>query len=128
MNRSRHPFDEIGIGRIIELIISTFEKANQLGELELRDLGTTRDNGRTMQVIEGILPKDPAKQYYCYRAIVTIDEEWKLPVAVKVYDWDDRLIEHYRYTNIQINPGLTDLDFSTGNPNYDFPKTRINRK
>jgi outer membrane lipoprotein-sorting protein len=51
-----------------------------------------------------------------------------LPVAVKVYDWDDRLIEHYRYTNIQINPGLTDLDFSTENPNYDFPKTRINRR
>jgi outer membrane lipoprotein-sorting protein len=128
MDRSRHPFDEIGIGRIIDLIISTFEKANQLGELELRDLGTARDNGRAMQVIEGILPKDPAKKYYCYRAIVTIDEKWKLPVAVKVYDWDDRLIEHYRYTNIQINPGLTDLDFSTENPNYDFPKTRINRR
>ncbi len=128
MARSRHPFDEIGIGRVIDLIISTFEKANQAGDLELRDLGTTREDGRALRVIEGILPKNPAKKYYCYRAIVTIDEDWRLPVAVKVYDWDDRLVEHYRYSNIQINPGLTDLDFSTENTNYNFPKTRINRR
>lgn len=128
MARSRHPFDEIGIGRIIDLIISTFEKANQAGDLELRDLGAAREDGRAMRVIEGILPKDPAQKYYCHRAIVTIDEEMKLPVAVKVYDWDDNLIEHYRYTNIQLNPGLTDLDFSAENPDYNFPKTRINRR
>ncbi len=81
MSRSRHPFDEIGIGRIIELIISTFEKANQAGELEMRDRGTVNEDGRNVRVIEGILPKDPAKKYYCYRAIVSIDENLKLPVA-----------------------------------------------
>jgi outer membrane lipoprotein-sorting protein len=128
MERSRHPFDEIGIGRIIDLIISTFEKANQAGELEMRDLGNTREDGRTVRVIEGILPKDTAKKYYCYRAIVTIDEELKLPVGVKVFDWTDKQVEHYRYSNLKINPGLTDLDFSVGNPAYEFPKTRINRR
>ena len=128
MDRSRHPFDEIGIGRVIELITSTFEKANQAGDLEMRDRGGVKEDGRAMRVIEGILPKDPAKKYYCYRAIVTIDEVLKLPVAVKVYDWNDKLIEDYRYKNIQINPGLTDLDFSPDNPNYGFPDTRINRR
>ncbi len=128
MARSRHPFDEIGIGRVIDLIVSNFEKANQAGDLEMRDLGAAREEGREMRVIEGILPKDPSKNYYCYRAIVTIDEGWKLPVAVKVYDWNDKLVEHYRYSNIQINPRLTDLDFSTENPDYNFPKTRINRR
>lgn len=116
MSRSRHPFNEIGIGRVIDLIISTFEKANQAGELDLRDRGISREEGRSMRVIEGVLPKDPAKNYYCYRAIVTIDEILKLPVGVKVYDWSDNLVEHYRYTNVQINPGLTDLDFSPENP------------
>ena len=128
MDRSRHPFDEIGIGRIIDLITATFEKANQAGDLEMRDLGATREEGRALRVIEGVLPKDPAKKYYCYRAIVTIDEELKLPVRVKVYDWNDKLIENYRYKNIQINPGLTDQDFSPENPNYSFPTTRINRR
>lgn len=128
MSRSRHPFDEIGIGRIIDLIISTFEKANQTGELEMRDLGVTREGDRSLRFIEGILPKDPAKKYYCYRAIVGIDEELKLPVAVKVYDWNDKLIEHYRYSNVQINVGLTDLDFDPKNPAYEFPETRINRR
>ena len=128
MGRSRHPFDEIGIGRIIELIASTFEKANQAGDLEMRDLGSAKEDGRALRVIEGVLPKDPAKKYYCYRAIVTIDEELKLPVRVKVYDWNDKLVEHYRYTNIQINSGLTDQDFSLENPNYSFPTTRINRR
>lgn len=128
MSRSRHSFDEIGIGRIIDLITATFEKANQAGDLEMLDLGTTREEGRAMRVIEGVLPKDPAKKYYCYRAIVTIDEGLKLPVAVKVYDWTDKLVEHYRYTNIQINPGLTDREFSPENPDYGFPMTRINRR
>ena len=128
LDRSRHPFNEIGIGRMIDLIISTFDKANQAGDLEMRDLGIVREDGRSMRVIEGVLPMDPAKKYYCYRAIVTLDEGWRLPVAVKVYDWSDKLVEHYRYTNIQINPGLTDLDFSPENPNYGFPKTRINRR
>ena len=128
MSRSRHPFSEIGIGRIIELLISTFEKANQAGELEMRDRGTVNEDGRNVRVIEGILPKDPAKKYYCYRAIVSIDENLKLPVAVKVYDWSDKLIEDYRYKNVQINQGLTDIDFSPENPNYAFPKTRINRR
>ena len=128
MGRSRHPFDEIGIGRIIDLITATFEKANQAGDFEMRDLGTSREEGRSMRVIEGVLPKDPAKKYYCYRAIVTIDEGLKLPVAVKVYDWTDKLVEYYRYKNIQINPGLTDQDFSPENPNYSFPTTRINRR
>ena len=128
MSRSRHPFNEIGIGRVIDLIISTFEKANQAGELDLRDRGISREEGRSMRVIEGVLPKDPAKNYYCYRAIVTIDEILKLPVGVKVYDWSDNLVEHYRYTNVQINPGLTDLDFSPENPSYNFPTTRINRR
>ena len=128
MSRSRHSFDEIGIGRIIDLITATFEKANQAGDLEMRDLGATREGGRALRVIEGVLPKDPAKKYYCYRAIVTIDEELKLPVRVKVYDWNDKLIENYRYKNIQINPGLTDQDFSPENPNYSFPTTRINRR
>ena len=128
MGRSRHPFDDIGIGRIIELITSTFEKANQAGDLEMRDLGSAKEDGRALRVIEGVLPKDPAKKYYCYRAIVTIDDELKLPVGVNVYDWNDKLIEDYRYKNIQINPGLTDQDFSPENPNYSFPTTRINRR
>ena len=128
MSRSRHPFDEVGIGRIIELITSTFEKANQAGDLEMRDRGTIIEDGRKLRVIEGILPKDPAKKYYCYRAIVSIDESLKLPVAVKVYDWDDKLIEDYRYKNLQINLGLTDIEFSPENPSYGFPTTRINRR
>ena len=128
MGRSRHPFDEIGIGRIIDLITATFEKADQAGDLEMRDLGTTREEGRAMRVIEGVLPKDPAKKYYCYRAIVTVDEEFKLPVRVKVYDWNDTLIENYHYKNIQINPGLTAMEFSPENPDYGFPTTRINRR
>ena len=127
MGRSRHPFDEIGIGRMIDLLINSFEKANAAGDLRLVDHGTVQETGRTLRIIEGILPRDPAKKYYCYRAIVTIDEGWKLPVAVKVYDWDDKLVEHYRYSDIQINPGLSDLDFDPKNTGYDFPARRYRR-
>ena len=127
MGRSRHPFDEIGIGRMIDLLITSFEKANAAGDLLLVDRGTVQETGRTLRMVEGILPRSPEKKYYCYRAVVTIDEGWKLPVAVKVYDWDDRLVEHYRYSDIHINPGLSDLDFDPKNPGYDFPARRYRR-
>ena len=127
MGRSRHPFDEIGIGRMIDLLINSFEKANAAGDLRLVDHGAVQETGRTLRMVEGILPRSPEKKYYCYRAVVTIDEGWKLPVAVKVYDWDDRLVEHYRYSDIHINPGLSDLDFDPKNPGYDFPERRYRR-
>ena len=110
-----------------ELITSNFERAGRAGDLEVRDLGRQTEDGRTLRMFEGILPSNPAKKYYGYRATVAIDEEWKLPVAVKVYDWDDKLVENYHYSDIRVNVGLSDKDFDPANPDYNFPNIRIRR-
>ena len=127
MERNRHTAEEIGIGYMTELITSNFERAGRAGDLEVRDLGTQTEDGRTLRVFEGILPSNPTKNYYGYRATVAIDEEWKLPVAVKVYDWDDKLVENYHYSDIRVNVGLSDKDFDPANPDYNFPNIRIRR-
>lgn len=43
-------------------------------------------------------------------------------IMIKATSWDHagRLFESYEYPKLNLNPGLTDLDFDPDNPNYDF--------
>ncbi|MBI3988113.1 MAG: DUF1571 domain-containing protein [candidate division NC10 bacterium] len=122
---SRHPITDVGIGKLLDLIILNAERGRQRGELRLIDHGTIEDGGRRTRRIEGILPGDPKAGYYCYRLIVHLDDETKLPVKVLVYDWDDQLVEAYAYTALRLNPGLTARDFDPTNPAYGFPGWRF---
>ena len=38
-------------------------------------------------------PKEKAKGYYCYRAIINFDTKTKMPIRVRIYDWDESLVE-----------------------------------
>ena len=57
-------------------------------------------------------------------ARVLVDNEYTVPVYYAAFGWgkDDELVplEEYAYTNLQINIGLTDLDFDIENPDYHF--------
>ena len=48
------------------------------------------------------------------------DLESKLPIQIAIYDAEDRLTEKYGYEHLQLNVGLTDLDFEPTNPDYRF--------
>ena len=60
------------------------------------------------------MPKDAAKGYYCYRCIVNLDLETKMPIKTRIFDWDNRLVECYGYER------LSDKDFDPKNPEYHF--------
>ena len=60
------------------------------------------------------IPIDYAKQIILY-----IDKEKLIPVGVKVYD-EKGLFEDYFYTNVEINPEFSDIDFQSSNPAYGF--------
>jgi outer membrane lipoprotein-sorting protein len=123
MKQSRHPITDVGFGHLIELIGATVRRAAGRGELTLIE-HERPSGGRTLEVR---LPRDPRQGYYCYRAVVTIDDETRLPVAIAVYDWDDRLVERYEYRDLAIDPPLTAADFDPGNPAYGFPTWRVKR-
>jgi hypothetical protein len=76
--------------------------------------------GRRIQSLELIFPRDHRNGYYCYRCIISLDIEKRVPIRVQVFDWEDRLIEDYGYEDLTFNAGLTDADFDPRNPKYKF--------
>ena len=59
------------------------------------------------------------------------DDELDVPVRFTTYTWPratgDRpiLVEAYTYTDIRLNPGLTDAEFDVANPSYGFDEQRV---
>ena len=62
-----------------------------------------------------------------------IDSEFSLPVAIKNYGWPDEttdtakideltLVEHYRFTEIEMAQDTSDTDFDSQNAAYAFQK------
>ena len=120
MKGSRHPVTDSGIENIVKLIKGNLEKGLKAHEINLKEQGEEKIYGRTTKRIEVIFPKSKAKGYYCYRALINLDAETKLPVRVQIYDWDDTLLESYGYEAIKLNAGLTEADFDPTNSEYRF--------
>jgi len=125
MDKSRHPVTDVGIGRLLDLVGDNARRAARNGVLRVLDRGTGEVGGRRVRQVEGILPKDPGAGYYAYRVQLSFDEESRLLIRAVVYDWSDRLVEDFSYTQLRINPGLTGLDFDPSNKEYGFSIWRI---
>jgi len=120
MENSRHPITEAGLENLVKKIGSNLQRGLRAGELTSKDHGEQTVYGRKTRELEGVLPKDPSKGYYCYRCIVNLDVETKMPVRTQIFDWEDQLIECYGYEHLSLNPGLSDKDFDPKNPGYHF--------
>jgi outer membrane lipoprotein-sorting protein len=120
MKNSRHPITEAGLETLIKKIGADLRRGLQAGELTAIDHGEQMVYGRKTRELEGVLPKDPAKGYYCYRCIVNLDAETRMPIKTQIFDWENQLIECYGYEHLRLNPGLSDKDFDPQNPDYHF--------
>lgn len=120
MKNSRHPITEAGLENLVKKIGSNLRRGLRAGELTSIDHGEHIVYRRKTRELEGILPRDPAKGYYCYRCIVDLDVETKMPIKTRIFDWNNQLVESYGYENLKLNPGLTDSDFDPKNPEYHF--------
>lgn len=120
MENSRHPITDAGLENLVKLIGSNLRRGLRAGELTTKDHGEQTVYGRKTLELEGILPKDPSKGYYCHRCIVNLDVETKMPIKTQIFDWEDQLVECYGYEHLSLNPGLGDKDFDPKNPEYHF--------
>jgi outer membrane lipoprotein-sorting protein len=120
MKNSRHPVTEAGLEVLVKTIGSNLQRGLRAGELVSKYHGERIVYGRKTRELEGILPKDPSKGYYCYRCIVNLDIETKMPIKSRIFDWEDQLVECYGYEGLKLNPGLSDKDFDPKNPDYHF--------
>lgn len=59
-------------------------------------------------------------RYYAARGHIWISQRSKLLAKLEIFDGEGKLYERYVYSRIQTNVGLTDQDFDTKNPDYNF--------
>jgi len=120
LKSTRHPITDTGIGRLLEVVSESMDRALAAGELEISYARPNSVYGRPTRQIEGRLPPDPQKGYYAPRVVMDFDLELQLPIRVAIYDAEDRLLERYGYEDLRLNVGLSDRDFDPSNPDYHF--------
>jgi hypothetical protein len=118
MRHSRRPITFAGLGNMLRLTIGQCKAAQAKGDLVLEYQGVREEAGRPAYVLHRILPD--GKGYPCHQLFIFIDQEFLLPVRTEAYLWDGRLLNNYRYTDLNLNPGLTDEDFNPENREYSY--------
>jgi hypothetical protein len=125
LRESRHPATNIGIGRLVTMILDNTRRALRDGQLDIVERGLSADGGRPERRLELVFPRLPEARYYAHRAVIGIDVDTQLPVAATMFDGQGRMIEDYAYRDLRLNPPLTALDFDAANPEYRFPSWRV---
>lgn len=111
---SRNPMDRFGFRRALELLLADNARSRKEGVLDFQYDGEGEVDGRPTYVLVRYLPYDGDDgKYPNAKMIMHIDQEWLIPTAV--YGYADKqattLLCSYVYTNVKLNPGLTDRDF-----------------
>ena len=127
LKQSRHPVTDVGIGRLVDLVLANARRGLQAGDGDILDRGVGRDGGRTERRVELVFPRRAERPYYARRALIGIDVDTRLPVRATIFDWEERLVEDYEYRDVRLNPPLSARDFEASNPDYRFPRWRITR-
>ncbi len=122
MRQNRHPITEVGIGNAINIISEdiTRAKENPKDSVQYLDHGKTEIAGEESHCIEAIMPAKADSDYYAHRALICYNTSTNLLNQIKIWNHENVLVENYRYTDVQINPGLSDEAFQPDNPEYDF--------
>jgi len=118
MKHSRRPISMAGMGFMGNLVIGQCVDAKARGDLTLTYEGIRHEGGRPSYVFKRVLPKD--KGYPVEVLIIYIDREYLVCVRTDGYDWGGDLISHYLYSELVINPGVTDADFDPDNREYAY--------
>ncbi|MDH3716558.1 MAG: DUF1571 domain-containing protein [Planctomycetota bacterium] len=129
MSNYRYPLTEIGIRtmgeRLLEIGYDSLQADRQRRECEVQIRNGAKVDGRSCRVIQVRFPvQRPELRFHLAR--VFVDEKLPLPLRYESYGWpaaegqSPPLREEYTYLDLQLNPGLTDLDFQRDNPEYKF--------
>ena len=119
LRHSRHPVTDTGIGRMLEVVSESMHRAVAAGELEIVDVAPTPSTGGVRGGSRGAC-RGPRQGLLRRARGHGLDLESKLPIQIAIYDAEGRLTEKYGYEHLQLNVGLTELDFEPTNPDYRF--------
>lgn len=126
---NRYPLTEIGFETLVLRMIEKGTRDLKHGECEVNLNRTAKINGRDCTMIEIVHPVE-REHFEFHIARIFIDDELNVPLRYAAYSWPTEpggepvLEEEYTYTDIQLNVGLSDIDFDYNNPDYNFPNRK----
>jgi len=113
---SRHNIYEAGIGYLIERTIQHWEGEKKSGNAKVRVEEYEYNKRRCYRVETTQIER--RTDSYCYRSVLYVDQESKLPIRNENYSWpraggpaDGDLIEMFAFIDLRVNVGFTDRDF-----------------
>jgi len=127
MRGNRYPIFQLGFRNLIVKMKEFGENDRKYGECEVsieRDVMV----GERMCVLLTITHPKKRDHFEYHIAKIYIDEELEIPIGYEGFLWPEKegeeplLLERYIYTELELNCGLTDFDFDTANPDYDYPR------
>jgi hypothetical protein len=118
LKHARRPITNAGMANMLRLVIPQCDEAKENGDLTLTYEGLRDEGGRPAHVFKRVLPKKG--DYPCPILMIYVDREYLACVRTDAYDWDGSLLSQYIYSDLVINPGLTDLDFDPDNKTYGY--------
>ena len=120
MEGNLRPVTDMGIGQLITVVAMNIETALETGELGYQQVGKEVVYGRQTQIVEFVLPRNPAVHYGGHRIVINQDVENRILIRIRIYDHDEFLVENYGYEQLDLDAQLTAADFDPANPEYRF--------
>lgn len=121
----RYPITELGIANLTRRLIEVGERDQKYGECYVWIDREAKVGERPATSVTVMHPYR-RKAFIFHIARIFVDNELMVPVHYEAYDWPDIpgdppvLLERYTYTNLKLNPGLSDADFDPKSPQYNF--------
>jgi outer membrane lipoprotein-sorting protein len=106
MRNEHHSILEAGLHNTIMLLKEQYERGTQRNEIDLYLHADAEVDGRPTYHLEFICRATKQDGYYAYRGEIWVDKEHYLPIKLHIYDWNNKLYEHYEYHRLRLNPGL----------------------
>lgn len=125
MSENRYPITRAGIQKMMEGVIEQWEAETKFGETEVKYFEDARIGDMKCRVIESSHPQ-PRKQFKFHMTRVWIAEKSGLPVRLQQFGFPAKsgakppIVEDYTFTDIKGEVRLTDRDFDTKNPSYNY--------
>lgn len=125
MAENRYPITRAGMAKMLESIVAQWEAESKYAETEVKYFEDAKVGEYKCRVIESSHPQ-PRKQFKFHMTRLWIDEKSGLAVRVQQFGFPKKkdakppIIEDYSYTGIKPEVRLTDRDFDTNNPGYNY--------
>ncbi len=127
MQGQRYPISEIGMVRLVEKLIERGEQDRDNPDIQVNLTNDHILDGTTTQLIQVRRSKPSGGKDDFSLAEIIIDPQRQLILTYRSFGWpeqagdDPPLMESYTYYDVKTNVGLTQEDFDTKNPNYNYP-------